>query len=402
VDLNLKKIRDDFPSLAKKNKGKDPLYFDSACMSLRPKSVILAMNEYYEVHPSCHNRTIHAYGEMTTEKYEKARRSIATFLNSPSEKNIIFTKNTTESINMVAKGIGLEKGDCILTSNIEHNSNFLPWQFSSHNEYTKHLCFSVDQKGNFSFEEYENFLKENPVKLVSVFMTSHILGTTLPIKKMVEIAHRYNALFLLDAAQSVAHEKIDVMSMDVDFMAFSFHKAYGPTGVGCLYGKTDLLEKMTPLYYGGETVVDVNMDTCVVAPLPQRLEAGLQNYAGVLGAAEALNYLKNIGLEKIKNHESSLKLYLYEKMQKIARVHILGDHTGTLLNFYVEGIDSGELSIMLSKTRNIMLRSGVHCAHSWYHEEELPATLRVSLGVYNTKEEVDTFLETLENFIRFY
>jgi cysteine desulfurase/selenocysteine lyase len=401
-----KQIYSQFPSLTKSTSKKPPLYFDNACMTLKPQVVIDELVSYYEKHPSCHNRAIHSFGELTSQKFSQARLKIKAFINADTDKSVIFTRNTTESINIIAKGLGLKKNECVLTSDIEHNSNFLPWQFAVHSSEINHLTFEISTAGEFDLIDYENKLIENDVKLVSTFYTSHVLGITLPIKEMCSIAHKHGALFFLDAAQAAGHQQIDVVDLNIDFMAFSFHKIFGPSGIGCLYGKYDLLDQIEPLIYGGETVLDVTESSCVMAQLPAKLEAGLQDYSGAMGAGAAVEFINSIGFQFIQQNDLRLNEMFTTQLMAIPRVTILGPPSpaerGSIINFNVSGMDCGELSIMLSKSKNIMVRSGVHCAHSWFNKNKLSPSLRISTSIYNTKEEVLEVIEVLKTILKNY
>lgn len=398
-----KQIFSQFPSLTKSIAKKPPLYFDNACMTLKPQVVIDELVSYYEEHPSCHNRAIHSFGELTSQKYSQARIKVKNFINADSEESVIFTKNTTESINIIAKGLGLKKNDCVLTSDIEHNSNFLPWQFAVHSSEINHLTFEITKSGEFDLINYEKILLKNDVKLVSTFFTSHVLGITLPIKEMCSIAHKHGALFFLDAAQAAGHQKIDVKDLDIDFIAFSFHKIFGPSGIGCLYGKYDLLDKIEPLIFGGETVLDVTETSCVMAQLPAKLEAGLQDYSGAMGAGAAVEFIETIGFKFIQQKDLELNQLFTEQLLKIPRVTILGPEQanarGSIINFNVMGMDCGELSIMLSKSKNIMVRSGVHCAHNWFNKNKLSPSLRISTSIYNSKKDVMDVVDVLKTIL---
>ncbi|MGE0268517.1 MAG: aminotransferase class V-fold PLP-dependent enzyme [Candidatus Omnitrophota bacterium] len=405
MGFDCNQLRKDFPSLESVSKGKKPVYFDNACVTLRPRQVVEAMNEYYMVHPSCHKRSVHKFGLKTTSAYEQAKKSVQRFINAKSADEIVFTKNATESINLVANGINFLKGEVVLTSSLEHNSNFLPWQMIGRKKETVLRIFGLTEDLKFDQERFVALLKEG-AKLVSIVHTSHITGYTFPIEDIIRLSHEHGALVLVDGAQSIAHHSIDVQKLDADFFAFSFHKMLGPSGMGCLYAKKKHLDNLEPLYIGGETVDDVSANSFVLSKVPDRFEAGLQNYAGASGVTAAIEYLTKTGLKEIRAHVSMLNRLMTDTIKSWPKVRIIGpqdpDLRSGIINFYVEGMDSGELSIILDQTENIMTRSGVHCCHAGYKRHRLTPSLRVSLYAYNTEEEVRLFIETLRKIIQFF
>lgn len=405
--LDIQKIRKDFLPLSTKTENKYPIYFDNACMTLKPNSVIQAMSEFYSSGLSCHNRAAHQFGKKTSILYADARKATASFIGAKSEKEIIFTRNTTESINLLAQSLGLKKGDIVLTSDFEHNSNLLPWQFLSQRKEIEHKTFNINlEQGMACLTEIENILKDGKVKVVSCFHISHVMGVTLPIQEIIKLTHKYGAVFILDAAQSLAHSKVNVNKLDIDFMAFSFHKIFGPTGMGCLYGKEELLRKLDPFILGGETVTDVEYGTCTLADIPERFEAGLQNYAGAIGAHSAIDFINKLDFDDIKSHELELNHFLSEELLKIPKISILGPNNyaqrSSIINIQVDGFEAGELAVMLSNVKNIMVRSGVHCAHAYFHKHNLRPTVRFSFSIYNTLKEAEEIVKTMHQFIRFF
>lgn len=396
---NIERIREDFPALGQNIGGKLPIYFDNACVTLRPRSVVETMDEYYFKYPGCHRRAIHKFGKITTAQYQKARETVRGFINAKESNEIIFTRNTTESINLIANSFPFKEGDVILTTDLEHNSNLIPWQVLSKRKRVVHKIFSLNKDFTFDLEKFKELLTQG-VKLVSVFHTSHVIGFSLPVEQIIQLAHKYGALVLLDCAQSIGHKDIDVKKLDVDFLAFSFHKALGPSGMGALYGKQEFLDSMVPFLVGGETVDDADYNSFSLSPVPDRFEAGLQNYAGAIGSGAALNYLKAIGLKNIQEQELRLNDFITKGISNLPRVKLIGPQNpelrGGIINFYLEDMDSGELSIILDQTNNIMVRSGFHCSHPWYKKYNLPPTIRVSVYFYNTIEEAEVFTQTLK------
>ena len=392
--MNLEKFRTDFPCLNAEN---PVVYFDNACMTLRPNQVIEAMNEYYEEYPGCGGRSMHKFGKKTTEKYAEARKVISKHIGAKSPEEIIFTKNTTEGINLVANSFGLKKDDIILTTDREHNSNLIPWKVLEKKIGIKHKIIHSKKDMTFDLELFENNIRG--VKLVSIVHSSNLDGYTLPVKEIIKIAHENGTLILLDGAQYAPHKNLDVRKMDADFYSFSGHKMLGPTGTGVLYGKLDLLEKLDHFLVGGNTVKDSTYTSFVPEVVPERFEAGLQNYAGAIGLAAATKYLDGIGKEKIEKHEKRLNMLASENIQSINGVTIIGpyksEEMGGILSFNIEGLDPHSIAIMLDSS-NIFIRSGYHCCHSWFNHKKINGSARASFYFYNTKEEIETFIEKLK------
>jgi cysteine desulfurase / selenocysteine lyase len=396
-------VRGDFACLSE-GRGA-PIYFDSACVTLKPRQVVEAIVSYYNEHPSCHKRAVHKFGAATSRRLDEAREAIRRHLNAPKTGEIIFTRNTTESINLVANAFRFKQGDVVLTTDAEHNSNLLPWQFLQKHGKVAHRTIAIPVDAALAdLSELKRELANGSVRLVSVFHTSHVTGMSLPIAEITALAHQHGALVLLDAAQGLAHHAIDVSALDVDFLALSFHKAFGPSGMGALYGKTDLLERLDPFLVGGETVEDVDYRSCELSAVPARFEAGLLNYAGALGSARALQYLDELGIAKVRAHELELNTFITERLASLSNVRVLGPpepaQRGSIVNLQISGMDAGELSILLDKTNHIMTRAGVHCCHAWYRKHDLPATLRVSLSAYSTLGEAKVFTDTMEQMLR--
>ena len=390
--LNAEKIRQDFPILAKRFNNKPIIYFESACMTLKPQSVLDAMSEYYTDYTACVGRSAHKLGRTATEKYAEARAKIAKFIGAKPEE-IIFTRNTTESINLIAHSLDFKSGDIVLTTDKEHNSNLLPWQILSG---IKHKICHSKSDGTF---DIENFKKSFPAKLVSIVHTSNLDGATIPAKDAIKIAHDNKSLVLLDAAQSVPHKKIDVKKIDADFIAFSGHKMLGPTGIGVLYGKYELLEKLKPFMVGGNTVKNTTYAEHEFLNPPEKFEAGLQNYAGAIGFGAAIDYLQKVGMENIELHEIELNKLISDGISEIPGLKILGPNPelrSGIISFLIDKMDIHYIAQMLDKLENIAVRSGQHCVHSWFNAHKLPGSVRASLYLYNTKDEAKIFVETLK------
>jgi len=397
--FNEKKIRQDFPILGKRINGKPVVYFDNACMTLKPQQVIDAINEYYTDYSGCAGRSLHKFSARVNDEVLKARKIMQKFIGCKRPEEIIFTRNTTEGINLVASTFALEKGDIVLASDKEHNSNHLPW------------LKLVKEKGivykQYEFGNIDDFReKVKGAKLVSIVHTSNVDGTTQDIKEIVKIAHEEGAKVLVDGAQSVPHKEIDVKKLDVDFLAFSGHKMVGPTGTGVLYGKFDELNKLPQFIVGGETVQNSTYDSCVVEEIPMRFEAGLQDYAGIVGLGKAAEYLRKVGLGNIAKHEVKLNKILTEGLSAYPKVRFVGpkdpELRGGVVSFTVAGFDFNNLAMMMDEAANVMIRSGSHCVHSWFNAKNLEGSARASLYLYNTEEDCKIFLEEFEKISKLF
>jgi cysteine desulfurase/selenocysteine lyase len=394
-----KRIRSDFPVLSRKINGKPIIYFDSACMSLRPKQVIEAISEYYTDYPACAGRSNHKLAEEVTQKTEEARKMVAKFINAKNDREIIFTRNTSEGLNLLAYTLDLKSEDVVLTTDKEHNSNLVPWQVLQKKKGIIHKVIPSKKNNTFDMDEYKRLLNEK-VKVVSVVHTSNLDGVTNPVNEIVELAHKYGAICIIDGAQGAPHQAIDVQKLDVDFLAFSAHKMAGPSGMGVLYGKEELLEKLPGFMVGGDTV---NWTTYIdhdLLPIPEKFEAGLQNYAGMIGVGAATDYLTEVGLKRIKEHEIELNKTFQKGIEDIEGLSIIGPDDplirGGVTTFYIEDIDPHELSLMLSNSYNIMMRSGQHCVHSWFNDREIKNSIRASFYLYNDIDEVEKAIESIK------
>ncbi len=396
--MNYRNVRQDFP-LLRDNKI---IYFDSACQSLRPQVVIDKLVEYYTDYPACGGRSMHRLATRVTTEVDKAREEVANFFNAKKKKEIIFTRNSTEGINLIAYSLGFSSGDVVVTSDKEHNSNLIPWQVLVKKAGVKHFIIPSLEDNTFNLSAYENVLKEHKVRLVSVAHTSNLDGVTNPIEQIIRLAHRNKAKVLIDAAQSAPHQKIDVQKIDADFLVCSGHKMLGPSGTGILYGKQKLLESLQPFLVGGDTVINTTYESHKFLPIPEKFEAGLQDYAGIIGLGEALKYLHKFGMGEIAKKIEGLNAYLTDKLTEIPQIKIVGPHQaklrGGIVSFYVEGIGAHQIALLLSE-QNIMVRSGQHCVHSWFNTHHLRGTVRVSFYFYNTIEEINIFLEKLKRVL---
>ena len=394
----------DFPCLNQNKNGISPVYLDSACMSLKPQCVVDKITEYYTHYSGCSGRSAHKFSQKTTEEVSKARENIAEFIGAKKPEEVIFTKNTTESINLIAKSFKFLPNDIVLTTDKEHNSNLVPWMLMNKKKEAKHRIISSKQDGTFDIELFKEIMKsQKNIKMVALNHVSNIDGYKNPVKDIIEIAHENNAVVFLDGAQSVPHTKTNVKKYDIDFLAFSGHKMCGPTGTGVIYGKEELLNELNPFLVGGDTVETVNDNQITFLDTPEKFEAGLQNYAGIIGFGEAINYLENIGIEKIEKYVNKLNIYLDEKIKSIENIQIIGPsdpkkRTG-ITNTIIDSINSREIAMYLDEAKNIMVRDGAHCVHSWYNKTKTKASLRASLYLYNDKSDIDKYIDGLNEYI---
>jgi len=393
--------QNDFPIYANLE-GRPPIYFDNACQSLRPKKVIDAITEYYWEYPACAGRSMHSFAAKVTTKCDESRSLLAKFINAKRKEEVIFTRNTTEGINLVANSLGLKSGDVVVTTDKEHNSNLIPWQVLVRKKGIIHKIIPSNDDNTFNLEAY-NTVWDNKVKLVSVGFTSNLDGVTIPALDIIKTAHKNGSLVLLDAAQTIPHQPVDVTKLDVDFMAFSGHKMLGPSGTGVLYGKYDLLEKLEPFLVGGDTVSSSTYTTQEFLPPPEKFEAGLQDYAGIIGLGKAVQYLNEIGYIEIEKRENELNAYLSRELLNFPKLHIIGPYNpaqrGGIVSFYIENVDHHQVALMLNQSANIMIRSGQHCVHSWFNHHKIAGSLRASLYFYNTREEAELFIKELNKVL---
>ncbi|MBS3781013.1 MAG: cysteine desulfurase [Candidatus Thermoplasmatota archaeon] len=392
--MDIEKIRKDFPVVD------DYIYFDSACLSLKPQPVIDAVQKYYSEFPVCEGkRSAHTLSTRLTKEIKKGRKSVKDLLNASEIDEIAFTKNTTEAINTVARGLPLKKGDKVLTTDKEHNSNLVPWIKMREKREIIYEQVSTDKDGQLDLEELKEKMDES-VKIVSMVHTSNLDGTTTPASEVADIAHENDAYFMLDGAQSVPHKPVDVKDIGVDFLAFSVHKMLGPTGVGVLYGRKKLLEELDPLIYGGGGVRSTRYDEATLQDSPAKFEAGLQNFASLAAVKPAVDYIKEIGLENIEEHEIKLNTIATEELKE--KVKIIGpedpEKRSGIFNFQLEELGCHEITLLMDE-ENILLRGGKQCVHSWYSFHGLEGGNRASFYLYNTEEEVKKFVEVIRSLV---
>lgn len=400
--MDVERLRKDFPILQKEVGGMPLIYMDNACMTLKPQQVIDAMNDYYYNYPACGGRSVHKLSNRVTMKYEESRRVVRQFVNAPSEKEIIFTKNATEAINLVAYSLEWKKGDRILTTDREHNSNLVPWHTARDRFGAIHEAVPSRQDMTFDIEAFKEAMGKD-VRLVSMVQTSNLDGYTLPVKDIIDIAHDHGALVMLDGAQSAPHKVVDVSALDVDFFAMSIHKCLGPTGMGALFGKYELLKGMRPFVVGGDTVSDTTVTETEFLKPPARFEAGLQNYSGIAGTAAALRYIMAVGKENIEEHEVRLNTIISDGLKDMAGIRVIGPPTpkqrGGIFSFTLDIVDPHDIAMILDETANIMIRSGMHCVHCWFNKAGVHGSARASVYLYNTEAEARFFVEKVKDMI---
>jgi cysteine desulfurase/selenocysteine lyase len=408
--VDWKRIRNDFSALERIINGRPVVYLDSACMALKPRQVIEAMNEYYEQYPACGGRSIHKFGEEASNAYSASRGKFARFINAAVQEECIWTRNATESLNIVASSVQLPKGSKIITTSLEHHSGSLPFVERAKRDGLIMEIVRAQPDGTFDIEDWKNAI-DNKTSLISIVHSSNVTGTVAPLKEIVELAHDQGALVMSDDAQYAPHHPLDVQELDVDFSAISVHKMCGPTGMGVLYGKMDLLESMNMCLYGGDTVSDVRFENNKIIPEylppPEKFEAGLQNYAGAIGAGAAAEYLQSIGMKEIEKHERSLLQMALERLLDMEHVSILGTDdisikTG-LVTFTVDTVSSAhDVATFLNDEFNVMLRSGWHCAGPFHYQmgiDPKKGTSRASFYLYNNKSDVEVFLKGMDALI---
>jgi len=397
--IDVTNIRKDFPILSRQVYGKPLIYFDNGATTQKPRCVVESIsNEYYSVNANVH-RGVHFLSQQATELHEGSRSMVQKFINARSSKEIIFTRGTTESINLLAFCFGEEfcqPGDEIIISTMEHHSNIVPWQLLAARKEIVVKVIPMNDNGELLLDEYEKLFSER-TKLVSFTHVSNVLGTVNPVKEMIQTAHNHNVPALIDGAQSVPHIKVDVHELDADFYAFSGHKIYGPTGVGVLYGKEEWLDKLPPYQGGGEMIQSVSFEKTTFNELPYKFEAGTPDYIGTTALAEALKYVSGIGLENISAYEHELTSYAVDRLKQINGMRILGEASerSSVVSFLVGNIHHFDMGTLLDRL-GIAVRTGHHCAQPLMQRLGVEGTVRASFAFYNTKEEIDTMITSID------
>lgn len=396
--INKEKIRGLFPALHQKVNGKDLIYFDNAASSQKPQVVLNNITHYYSNDNANIHRGVHYLSQKATDKFEDTRRAVQEFVNAKNSCEIIFTKGTTDSINLVANGYQstLQKGDEIIISEMEHHSNIVPWQMCCDISGAKLNVIPMLDDGDLDMKAFENILSKK-TKLVAITHISNALGTINPIDIIITAAHKVGAKVLIDGAQAVPHKLVDVQKLDVDFYCFSAQKMYGPTGVGVLYGKKELLNKMPPYQGGGEMIKEVRFEKTTYADLPHKFEAGTPNIAGVIAFKAALDFMNDIGIENIAEYEDNLLQYTIEKLSKISGIQFIGKakKRAALVSFNIEGLHSYDIGVLLDKM-GVAIRTGHHCAQPIMERYNIPGTARISFAIYNTKKEIDNCIDAIK------
>jgi cysteine desulfurases, SufS subfamily len=401
--LDVLKIKEDFPVLKTTPHGKKLIYFDNAATTQKPMYVIDAVAKYYKEYNANVYRSPHYLSALSTEAYEKARDAVRRFINAKSSESIVFTRNATESINLVAYTWGLKhigEGDVIVLTIAEHHSNILPWQMVAEKKGAKLKYVHLDENSRLDLDEFKNILRDEKVKLVALQHSSNVLGIINPVYEIVNLSHENGAKVLIDGAQSIPNMKIDVKKLGCDFYAFSGHKMMGPMGIGVLYIKEDLLDDIPPFLSGGEMIDEVFEDHSTFAPSPLKFEAGTPNVEGAYGLMKAIEYIEKIGLDNILEHEQELTEYALSKLVEIDYVKLYGpkdskDRTG-IISFNVENVHPHDVATILDQD-GIAVRSGHHCCQPLMRYLGVPATVRASFYVYNDKSEVDAFVDGLKD-----
>lgn len=397
--FDIEQIRADFPILGREVNGKPLVYFDNGATTQKPKQVIDAIIRYYADMNSNVHRGVHYLSQISTDAFEVTRRKVQAFIHAKHEHEIIITKGTTEAINIVASCYGrtfISAGDEIIISAMEHHSNIVPWQMLCDEKGCKLRIIPMNDSGELDIEAYKSLFSER-TKLVSFTYVSNALGTVNPVKQMIDIAHEHDVPVLVDGAQAIQHVAIDVQALDVDFFAFSGHKMYGPTGVGVLYGKEELLNKMPPYQGGGDMIKDVTFEKTTYNELPFKFEAGTPNIEAGICLGDAIDYIESIGLDVIKAYEDELLAYATSRLSEIDGIRFIGTakHKSSVISFVVDGVHPYDMGVILDKL-GVAVRTGHHCAQPVMDAFGIPGTVRVSLAMYNTKEEVDTLIEGLK------
>jgi len=398
--MNVNEIKSQFPIFSKKINGKSLVYLDSSNSSQKPISVINRLNDFYKNEFSNIGRSIHSLAVNATNKFEETRVSVKNFINAKFKEEIIFTKNATEAINLVATTFGqqnIKEGDEIIITELEHHSNYVPWHFLRENKKAIIKFAPINNDGDIMLEELQKLISSK-TKIIAITHLSNVTGTIVPIKEIVEIARKKNIPVLVDGCQSAPHIKIDVLDLDCDFYAFSGHKVYGPTGVGILYAKRKWLEKLPPYIGGGAMISEVKKNKITYAPLPEKYEAGTMPTAEVITFNESIKFIESIGMKNLMKHEKEVTSYALEKLKKINSVKIIGNpkNKAGVISFTIKGVHPHDIATILDED-GVAIRAGHHCCQIFHEKMNLTATARASIGVYNTKDDIDILCKAIEN-----
>ncbi len=402
-DFPISSIREDFPILKSKINNHNLVYFDNAATTQKPQSVIDAISNYYEKYNSNIHRGVHSLAEIATNEFENTREKVKKFINAKSNNEVIFTRGTTEGINLISSSLGKYKfseGDEIIISEMEHHSNIVPWQMLAKEKNLKLKTINVTEEGEIDLNNFKKIISSK-TKLVSIVHISNTLGTINPVKEVIEICDLNNIITVIDGAQASAHSVIDVQKINCDFYVLSAHKMYGPTGVGVVYGKEKLLEEMPPYMGGGEMIKEVKFSGTSYNDLPYKFEAGTPNIGDVIGFKEAINYIENLGQDQIINYENNLKDYVKKKLSALEHFRVIGNSKNKIgiFSFSIDNFHYYDLGLLLD-AKGIAVRTGHHCTQPLMDKFNLDGTARVSLALYNTMEEVDYFIDSVQNLLK--
>ncbi|MNU71994.1 Cysteine desulfurase [compost metagenome] len=399
--FSVREIRQDFPALRQQVYGKNLIYFDNGATSQKPQMVLDAINQYYSLDNANIHRGVHHLSQKATSEYEEARETVRKFINAPKKEEIIFTKGTTDGINLVASSFGelLQAGDEIIISAMEHHSNIVPWQMLAERKKLVLKVIPINKRGELLLEEYQNMLSSK-TKLVAITHISNSLGTINPLDKIIDAAHAVGAKVLIDGAQSIQHTKVDVQAMDCDFFVFSGHKVFGPTGIGVLYGKEAILDDMPPYQGGGDMISKVTFERTTYNELPFKFEAGTPHIAGGICLGTALNYLNQFDSKELEEYERDLTEYAQEMLETFENITLIGTakNKTSVVSFHVPGIHPFDIGTLLDK-QGIAVRTGHHCTQPLMDFYQIPGTIRASFAFYNTREEIDQFIAAVEKSI---
>lgn len=404
--MSFSHLRSDFPTLCQ---DKPPAYLDNACVTLKPQQVIDSISDYYSKYPGCGGRSVHRYGTQVSRLVQQSRKTVADFINANSPNEMIFTRNATHSLNQIAKGLSWEKGDVIITGDREHNSNLVPWIQLKQEFGIEHRVVKSNPDNSFNMENFEDACSDagDKLKLVSMSHVGNLDGVKIPIKEITKVTHEHNALISVDGAQSTPHMKVDVQELDIDFLSFSIHKMCGPSGMGGLWGRTELLENMRTIQAGGQTVTSTTYDSLEWAKPPSKFEGGLGNFAGLIASGSAIDYLSKLDMNAVHEHEISLNRIMTNGIKHLNGIEIIGPENpemrSGICSILMNQLPAHDIAILLDEAAGVMVRSGQHCVHSWFNDRgHKDGSLRASAYLYNTEDDaklfVDTFCEAVEAF----
>lgn len=399
----IERCREDFPTLQGDN---PPAYLDNACVTLKPKSVIDAITDYYTQTPGCGGRSVHRYGTKVSKTVADARKKLGAFLNAEQTNEVVFTRNATHSINQIAHGLQWSKGDVVLTSDREHNSNLVPWLQLEQEQGIDHRVVPSHEDNTFDLEAFEAMCADagNRLRMVAMSHVGNLDGVSIPIKEVTKIAHDHGALVAIDGAQSTPHMNVDVQALDIDFLSFSIHKMCGPSGMGGLWGRYELLDGLRTIQSGGQTVTHSTYTDASWAKPPARFEGGLGNFAGMMATGAAIDYLSNINMDDVHAHEVKLNTIMTNGIKDLPGIEIIGPEDpaqrGGICSILMHELPSHEVALLLDEAAGVMVRSGQHCVHSWFDAHGHPqGSLRASAYMYNTEEDANRFVDTLTEII---